>query len=196
MRRFVVLIALSVAAVGCGSSGGSASSGDQAYVDALMESYDSDGDNSGFTRTQAKCVAEGMVGSVGADKLGKAGVTPKKLAKSGGDNPFSTIGKSLSRTEAEGLVSVLTDGKCFNFTDLVIEQASKGSSDTFAGIEPKKVRCLFDELLSNQAFKTAMVDSMLGREDSSTAFENAFGDQSEIFSIMGKCKLKPNEIGS
>lgn len=197
MRRFVALVAIAVTAVGCGSSGGSSSSGDgKAYVDALMKSYDTDGQKSGFTRDQAHCVATGLVDSVGADKFKSAGITPAQLAKSGGDSPFATIGKKLTQKEAEGLVSVLTDGKCFNFTDLVVKQASQGNAGTFSKVPTAKVRCLFGALLSNKAFKSAMVDSMLGRKSSSSAFQNAFGNQSEIFRIMGKCNLSPNELGN
>ncbi len=197
MRRFIAVMAISIIATACGSSGGSSSSSDgKTYVDAMMKSYDADGAKSGFTRSQAQCVAEGVVNSVGADKFKSSGVTPAELAKSGGDSPFSTIGKHLTQKEAEELVAVLTDGKCFNFTDLVVKQASKDSSGTFAKVAPAKVRCLFDELLANKAFKSAMVDSMLGRKSSSDAFKNAFGNQSEIFNIMGKCKLAPNELSN
>ncbi len=197
MRRLLALLAISIVAAGCGSSGGTgaSSSKGKSYVDALMKSYDKDGAKSGLTRNQAQCIATGMVDTVGADKFTSAGITPTELAKSGGDSPFATLGKKLSAKEAEGLVGVLTDGKCFNFTDLVVKQASKDSSGTFGKLAPVKVRCLFNQLLANKAFKSAMVDSMLGRKNSSDAFKNAFGSQSEIFKIMGKCNLSPNELG-
>lgn len=195
MRRFFALTLVAVFLTACGSDGGSASSTEgRKYVDAAMKSYkDSKSASQAFTRTQAECVAKGLVDSVGVDKLKAAGVTPSDFAESGG--PFKAVGSKLSRKEAEGVVGVVTDGKCFDFTDLVTKSAASGSS-TFAKLSKTKVHCLFATLLSDKAFKNAMVDSMLGKSSSSNAFQNAFGNKSRIFGIMSDCKISPNEIGA
>ncbi len=193
MRRFLVVAVVGMLAA-CGSNSGSSSGKGADYVDAMMKSYD--GSQSGvkdvLDRSQAKCIAEGTVDAVGVDTLDSAGVTPKDL--SSGD-AFSTIGKKLSVSQAKDLVEVFTNGKCFNFSDLVIKEAAAGSNNAFGKLSEAKVRCLFDKLLSEQAFKDAMVNSMLGRANSSDAFTKAFGNQSKLFGILSDCKIQPSELG-
>lgn len=195
MRRFFAVTLVAVFLTACGSDGGSASSSEgQKYVDAAMESYKSSKTaNQAFTKSQAECVASGIVDTVGVDTLKSAGVTPSDFGES--DGPFKALGSKLSRKQAEGVVSVITDGKCFDFTDLVTKSASSGS-DAFGKLGKEKVRCLFDTLLADKAFKNAMVDSMLGKDSSDAAFQKAFGNQSRIFKIMSDCKISPNELGS
>jgi hypothetical protein len=194
MRRFLVVALVGMLAA-CGSSSSSSSSGKGGeYVDAMMKSYDTS--NSGvkdvLDQKQAKCIAEGTVDAVGADTLESAGLSPSDVSK--GD-AFSTIGKKLSVAQAKDLVEVFTNGKCFSFSDLVIKEASAGSNNAFGKLSKTKVRCLFDKLLAEQAFKDAMVNSMLGRASSSDAFSKAFGDQSKLFTILSDCKIQPSELG-
>ena len=192
MRRFLVVALIGTLAA-CGSGSGSSSGKGGDYVDAMMKSYDDS--NSGvktvLDRSQAKCVAEGTIDAVGVDTLDSAGVSPSDLSK--GD-AFTTIGKKLTRSQAESLVGVFTDGKCFDFADLVVKEASSGSS-TFGKLSKTKVHCLFQKLLDDKAFKDAMVNSMLGRSSSSSAFSKAFGNQSKLFTILGDCKIQPSELG-
>ena len=145
-----------------------------------------------FTKAQAECVAKGVVDEVGVDTLKAAGVTPADFAESGG--PFKAAGNKLSRKQAEGVVSVITDGKCFDFTDLVTKAASSGSA-AFGKLAKDKVRCLFDNLLKGKAFKQAMVDSILGRSSgSSDAFAKAFSGDAGTFAVFSKCNIKPSEL--
>ena len=180
----------------CGSSGSSSGGKGQEYVDAMMKSYDASSSSTKdvFTRSQAQCLSEGVVDAVGADTLQKAGIAPDDVAKSG-NNPFKEIGKSLNDQQAQDLVAVITDGSCFDFTDLVIKQAEQGSgSNPFSKLSKTQTRCLFEKLLANKAFKQAMADSILGKSSSSSAFSQAFGSQSEVVSIFGKCNISPSEI--
>ncbi len=198
MRRSLMLLAslsLAVVLVACGSSSSSSSDKGQEYVDAMMKSYDNSSGSTKdiFSRSQAECVSEGVVDSVGVDTLEEAGVSPDDLGKSS-DGPFDTIGQELTEQQAEDLVSVLTDGKCFDFTDLVMKQVSSAGGSPFAKLGEAKTRCLFEALLSNPAFKQAMADSILGKSSSNDAFSNAFKNQSEIFDIFSKCDIKPSEI--
>ena len=198
MRRSLTLLAslsLAVVLVACGSSSSSSSGKGQQYVDAMMKSYDNSSGSTKnvFTRSQAECVAQGVVDAVGVDTLEKAGISPDDLAKSSG-SPFNTIGKDLTTQQAKDVVSVITDGKCFNFTDLVMKAATKSNNTAFGKLGETKTRCLFDKLLANSAFKQAMADSILGKSSSSSAFSNAFKDQSEVFKIFGECNIKPSEV--
>lgn len=200
MRRSLTLLAslsLAVVLVACGSSSSSSSDKGQQYVDAMMKSYDNSSGSTKdvFSRSQAECVSQGVVDSVGVDTLEKAGVSPDELGKSN-NGPFDTIGKELTDQQAQDLVAVITDGKCFDFTDLVMKQVQSGGSNPFSKLGEEKTRCLFDELLANEAFKQAMADSILGKSSSNDAFSGAFKNQSEIFDILGKCDIKPSEIGA
>jgi hypothetical protein len=118
-------------------------------------------------------------------------VTPANI--NSGDNAFTALGKKLSEAEARDLVDVITDGSCFSFSDIVVKQASQGTS-SLGKLGKAKIKCLFDKLLANKAFKQAMVDSVLGRETSSNAFSDAFKDQSKLFSILGDCNIRPSEL--
>lgn len=198
MRRFLglSLVAVFVLAA-CGSSGGGgggASSSDkgQEYVDAIMENYDkSDADNV-FSRSQAECIAEGMVDAVGVDKLESIG-SPDEVAN--GDNPFQQLGKEMTQAQADEVVAVLTDGRCFDFKALVVKQAKADDSGSFDELNDTQVECFFGKLLDNKAFKQAMADSILGRDSSSDAFSKAFSDQSEVFAILSDCDIKPSQLG-
>ena len=82
MRRFLVVAVVGVLAA-CGSSGGSSSSGSGAYVDAAMKSYDdaSSSVKDTFSRSQARCLIQGIVDAVGVDKLKSHGVQPERPAE-------------------------------------------------------------------------------------------------------------------
>ena len=195
MRRFIGLTLVAVIALAaCGSSGGGSSSSGkgQDYVDAIMKNYDKNGAKSGFTRSQAECIAKGMVDAVGVDTLQSVG-TPGELAN--GSNPFQQVGKKITPAQADKVVAVLTGGRCFDFEQLVLEQAKQGGSGTFSKLDQTQIKCFFGKLLANKAFKQAMADSILGRDSSSAAFNKAFSDQSEVFKILSDCNIKPSQLG-
>lgn len=194
MRRFIGLgMAAVVVLAACGSSGGAASSTDkgQAYVAAIMKNYDKSSAQDVFTRAQAECIAKGMVDAVGVDKLESVG-TPAQL--SGSDNPFQQLGKQMTAAEAKEVVNVLTDGRCFDFTKLVIKSATRGANSPFGKLTEAQIDCFFGKVLAKPAFKQAMADSILGRASSSDAFTKAFSNQSEVFKILGDCKIKPSQL--
>ena len=193
MRRTVAVIAIVGVLGACGSDGGGTTHGaSKEYVDAMMRSYDSSDAKDVLTQKEMRCVAEGVVAAIGAGKLKDTGVTIEDVGKVD-SNPFRPIGKKLSESEIEAVVSVITGGDCFNFTDLVIKQASSGSSNPFEGVPEKKVRCLFDKLLDGTTFKDDMANSFLGR-GGDDAFAKAFGDPSTIVPVMSACDLSASEL--
>jgi hypothetical protein len=198
MRRVIgsALVAV-LALAACGSSGGGgggAASSDkgQQYVDAIMKNYDKNGAKSGFTRSQAKCIAAGMVDAAGVDTLQSVG-TPDEVASGG--NPFQELGKKLTPAQANEVVAVITDGRCFDFKQLVVKQAKGDNSGSFDKLTDPQIECFFGKLLDNKAFKQAMADSILGRDSSSSAFSKAFSDQSAVFKILSDCNIKPSQLG-
>jgi hypothetical protein len=192
MRRFMVVALIGLLAA-CGSSS-SSSSGGSAYVDAAMKSYDdaSSSVKDTFSRTQAKCLISGIVDSVGVDKLKSHGIEPGDLQK--GDSPFKSLSNDLTQAEAEDVASVITDGKCFNFADIVIKQMSSSGSNPFGQLNKTQVRCFFGQLLKEKTVKKALAASILGQDTSSSALQGAFANQSKLFSILGDCNIKPSQL--
>ncbi len=195
MRRSIgVVLAAVVVLAACGSSGSGAASSTtkgRAYVAAIMKNYDKSSAQDVFTRAQAECIAKGMVDAVGVDKLESAG-TPTQL--SGTDNPFQSLGKKMTPAEANQVVNVLTDGRCFDFTKLVIKASTQGANSPFTKLTEEQLTCFFGKVLAKRAFKQAMADSILGRDTSNDAFTKAFSNQSEVFKILGDCKIKPSQL--
>jgi hypothetical protein len=195
MRRFLVVAVVGVLAA-CGSSGGGgggASSGDgQKYVDAISAKMRAGASGKVFTKTQADCLANGMVDVIGVDKLNAAGLSPSKISSS--SDSFKAVGQKLNADQATQLVDVIAGGKCFNFADLVIKSAESSGSNPFGKLGVAKTRCLFNKLLSGAAFKKAMVDSILGRSTDSSAFSSAFGSNSSTFKIFADCGISPSQL--
>lgn len=199
MRRFLVLAMVGLLAA-CGSSGSSSSggsssgSGSDAYVDAAMKSYDdaSSSVKDTFSRSQAECLIRGIVDSVGVDKLKSNGIEPGDLQK--GNSPFESLSDDLSQSEAEEVASVITDGECFNFADIVIKQMESSGTNPFGKLTKTQVRCFFDELLKEPAVKKALAASILGQDSSNSALQGAFSNQSKLFSILGDCNIRPSQL--
>ena len=131
MRRFVLVALVGVLAA-CGSSSGSSGSGSgsgsgsNAYVDAAMKSYDSApaSTKAFMNKSQARCLISGMVDIIGVDTLEKNGVKPNDLSTSG-DSPFKAVGKDMTPAQAKDVAGLITDGECFDFTDIVVKQVEE-----------------------------------------------------------------------
>jgi hypothetical protein len=190
-RRFLVLV-LAVVLVACGSSGGDSQTAEgKKFVAAIETKYRSGNNGQTFTKAQAHCLATRMVDTITVDKFKAAGVSTTEIVSD--PNSFKTVGRRLDAQQAKDLANVLTGGGCFNFTDVVVKSAAR-SSNNFGGVSKTKVRCLFDKLLSNEAFKDAMVNSILGRETSGSAISNSLKNESQIFRYLADCKIKPSEL--
>ena len=194
MRRFMVIALVGLLAA-CGNSG-SSSSGSDPYVNAAMKSYDdaSSSVKNTFSRSQAECLVRGIVDAVGVDTLKSHNVQPGDLQKQ--SSPFQSLSKDLSQAQAEKVAAVITDGKCFNFADIVVKQLSSGTSNPFRKLSKTQLHCFFDQLLKEDAVKKALAGSILGRDSSNSALQDAFGNQSKLFSIMGDCNIRPNQFQS
>lgn len=192
MRRFMLVALVGVLAA-CGSSSSSGSS-KTAYVDAAMKSYSSASASTKemMNESQARCLVSGLVDIIGVDELEKADVKPSDLEKSG-NSPFTALGKDMTAAQAGDVASLITDGKCFDFTDAIIKQA--GSSGPFGKLSKAKVRCFFSALIKDPAVKSALADSILGKGgDVSSSISKSFSNQSKLFSLLGDCNISPSEL--
>ena len=188
MRRAFALLMLVGLLAACGSSGTDTSKAEQKYIDAMMKSYDASAAKATLNRQEARCLSERFVATVGVKKIKAADLTPADIAKN--ENAFAAIGQKLTRTEAEHVADVFTDGECLNFTDVALKQIAAGSNQ-LKSVPEDDLRCLFDRLLAKPAFKTAMVEGILGSSSSDAAFDKAFGDEGTLVSVMIKCQINP-----
>jgi hypothetical protein len=193
MRRFWVLATVGLLAA-CGSSGSSSGASTDEYVHAAMKSYDRSASSvkATFSRGQAECLIGGIVDAVGVDKLRSHGIEPSDLQD--GNSPFKPLGNDLSQSEAEDVAAVVTDGKCFNFSDIIIKQMSGTDTNPFGKLSKTQARCFFDHLLKENAVKKALAASILGQDSSSAALQSAFAKQSKLFTILGDCDIRPSQL--
>lgn len=181
MRRFTmaasaaaVMFALAACGGDDGGSGGKDSQSDEgkAYVEAMMSSYDA---SMGFDETQARCIAELAIDTVGVSTLKDAGITPENMDSS--DNLLADY------TPTEAQADQLVDGVfgCVDFGELMVAQM--GSEDI--DLPEDKVRCIGDEMAKSDAFKDSMKADMLGLE---TETADAAIDEA-IFGIFDTCEV-------
>lgn len=151
-----MVVGLTVLA-GCGSSSGAGSSGgvsaaEQPYVDAMMTSLKAD-KSAPFTTAQGQCLAEGMVKIIGVSGFEKLGIKPADLT---GDSVKLT---GVDAATAAKVSSLVLDGKCFAFGDVI---AAAMTQDTSVSLKAEQGKCLGDALAKDDSFRKAFVQTLLG----------------------------------
>jgi hypothetical protein len=171
----------------CGSSGGSSASSSEGkkYVAAMLAAKGSNSITKDLNPTQAKCLAEGLIDAVGVDTLKKAGVTPQEFAGNGADTKLK--GK-VSKSQASDVADLILKNKCFDFIDVVAKQSS-GSA--FGKLSKDKQRCFYTKMFSLPAVRDALIADLTGGKSD---LGSALGNQSEIFTILGQCKIDPKDV--
>lgn len=180
------LALVGLAACGDDSSSGSGGGGDltaeeQEYVDAMMTSLQAD-DTAPFTDEEGRCIAEGMVTTVGVDTFKEAGITPESIAGDG-DVTFPNLPKEKS----DKLVTLFFGGDCFDFGALM---ATAIAQDPSVSIPAEKAECIGDKMAESDGFKEAFIASVSG-DDSADPFESV-GD---IFQIFADCDVDLADLG-
>jgi hypothetical protein len=189
MKKAALVLAglamLGLAACGDDSSssggGGELTAEEQEYVDAMMSSLNAD-ETSPFSEEEGKCLAEGMITSVGVDTLKEAGITPADL---GGEE--NIVFGDLPKEKTDALVSLFFDGECFDFGKLI---AAGMAQDPSVSLPSEKAECLGDKMSESEEFRQAFVASVTG-DDSVDPFESV-GD---IFQIFADCEIDLAELG-
>jgi hypothetical protein len=180
----VARVLLSVALVGvvaCGDdSGGGVSAAEQPYVDSMMSSFETD-ESMPLAEPQAQCLAENMVSIIGVDGFEAAGIEPADLAK--GDLTLT----ELPDAKATALVSLVFDGKCFDFGEMM---ASAMSQDPSVSIPTDQAKCLGDKFSSNEQFRTAFAASITG-DDS----VDPFSEVGDLFAMFTECGIDLAALG-
>jgi len=168
------------------SSSGSASSGEgKKYVDAMLADKSNNDLTKDLSSAQAKCLAQGLVNIVGVDTLKKAGVTPSDFA---GDGADSKLKGKISKDQAGQVADLILKDKCFDFVAVLSKQTSDSA---FGKLSKDKQRCFYQKMFSLPAVRDALVAELTGGKSN---ISNALGNQSEIFTILGQCKIDPKDI--
>jgi hypothetical protein len=178
----------SLVLVACGSSGGNGASSAQGkqYVDALVKDKSSNGLTKDLTTSQAHCYAAKIVDAVGVDTLQKAGITPQSVSSAKG---LDALSGKVTKDQANKIVDALLSNTCFDFGAVIQKQ-----TPTLAKLSVPKVDCLFKNLFDLPAARSELADSLITGKDPD--FDKAFGGSSELFTILGKCKISEQELQS
>jgi hypothetical protein len=170
--------------VSCGSDGGSSggsSAAEQPYVDSMMKGFEADS-TTPFTKPQAQCLAENLVSIVGVDGFVAAGIKPDDL---GNGNLTLT---ALPDAKSKAIVSLMFDGKCFDFGEVIAESMSQ---DPTASIPADQAKCLGDKFASNEQFRTAFAASITG--DTSA---DPFSSVGDLLTMFTDCGIDLGALGS
>ena len=184
-KKIVAFVAFSALGLGaCGSAGSTGSATlnteEKAYVDSMMSSFEKD-TNTPFTTSQAQCLAENTVRTIGVDTLKKAGITPENI------NSDTTGGlDKLDAAAATKFADLIFGGKCFDFGELMVKAMN---ADSGGQIPADKAKCLGQKMAENQAFRKAFTEGMTGNTtvDPMSAF-------SDIFKLLSDCKISLSDL--
>jgi hypothetical protein len=187
IRKVVIGAAVgSLLLVACGSGGGNGASSAKGkqYVDALVKDKSSNGLTSELTTTQARCFAGKIVDAVGVDTLEKAGITPANVASAKG---LDALSGKVTKDQANKVVDALLSNTCFDFGAVIRKQ-----TPSLAKLSTDKVDCLFKNLFDLPAARAELANLLITGKDPN--FDKAFGGTSELFTILGKCKISEQEL--
>jgi hypothetical protein len=160
---------------GSTSSGTAASADAQAYVDAMIESFDNaDPDELQIDREQAQCLAPRWVEVMGPDRLAEAGIQPEDFAAEG-DVDLSAVGL----TEDDG--NELYDA--FAACDIDVKTLFVDGFTSGRGISAEDREC-FADALDDDLLRRIMVTTLVEGEEALSQDEELSGD---LFSVFAEC---------
>ena len=157
-------------------SGGTAEVADaQAYVDAMIESFDnSDPDELQINREQAQCLAPRWVEAIGNDRLAAAGVEPRDFAEEG-DVDLTTVGL----TDSDGSAMYDAFGECDVDVKTLFVESFSADRDVSAADQD----CLADAM-SDDLLRRIMVTTFVEGEEALNQNEALTG---ELFGVFAEC---------
>ena len=183
-----VLLATLLAACGSSSGGnGASSSQGKKYVDTMVAGFDKEkaaDPTNPITHAQATCLSTKMVDALGVDVLKKAKVSPQSLE---GANGLGAMGKKLTTAQAKLVADAFFGGSCFDASTLLASQFQT----EFAGQTKASINCLAKEVLKLPQMKTALVDSILGKD---TANPFAGSGANALLPAFTKCKIDVSKL--
>jgi hypothetical protein len=160
---------------GSGSSGTAGSADAQAYVDAMIESFDNaDPDELQINREQAQCLAPRWVDAIGADRLAAAGIQPRDFGAEG-DVDLTEVGLS----EDDGNAMYDAFGEC----DIDVKAVFVESFSADRDVSEDDKNCLADAM-SDDLLRRIMVTTFVEGEEALNQDEELSG---ELFGVFADC---------
>jgi len=174
-----------IALAGCGSSsgiGGSSgvSAAEKPYVDAMVASLKAD-PSAPFTAAQGQCLSESMVKIVTVPGFEKLGIKPSDLGK---NNSVDLTG--VDAATAAKISSLVLDGKCFSFGDMI---AKEMTSDTSVSLKAEQAKCLGNAMAKDDSFRKSFVKTILG----DTKADPTGG--LDMVKLFAACNISSSDLG-
>jgi hypothetical protein len=156
------------------STAGQASPDAQAYVDAMIESFDnSDPEELQINRGQAQCLAPRWVETIGPDRLAEAGIQPREFADD--DVDLSTVGL----TEEDG--GEMYDA--FAACDVDVKGLFVESLATEQDLSPRDAQCL-EGAFEEDLLRRIMITTFVEGEEALDQDEELSG---ELIGVFAEC---------
>jgi hypothetical protein len=184
MRKFpifIVSIGLVVACSGDDQKGSEDSNIRDPIVAALAAVLATNNEETGFSSSEAMCVASGFVDSLGIDFFLDNEISPEDIDS---NDPFEGI--DLNQEQATAMADMLFSGECFDIVDVFAREIF---ADEPGVLDGDQIRCFVSELLDSPGFREAFVASMTG--DNS---EDPFESIEDIFSIFLECDISFEDL--
>lgn len=137
---------------------------EQAYVDALVATFEEDESDELYTEDQVTCLAEGFVDIIGVDALQSAGLSPQEFAEDGIDDVPDELG--VDDEKANAMYDTFAD------CDIDLQElfASTAGGEELTADEQA---CL-DDLLTDDNLRASFVASFTGDELEDDPLDDAF----------------------
>ncbi len=160
---------------GSASSGAAGGADAQAYVDAMIESFDnSDPEELQINREQAQCLAPRWVEAIGADRLAAAGIEPRDFAAEG-DVDLTEVGLS----DEDGNAMYDAFGEC----DIDVKTVFVESFSAERDVSDEDKDCLTDAM-SDDLLRRIMVTTFVEGDEALNQDEELSG---ELFGVFADC---------
>jgi hypothetical protein len=135
----------------------------QAYIDAFVEGFDSDGET--FSKENAECVGDHFIDVIGFDKIKSSELTPAEFGAGNGDDFPETLGID------EDKASELYDQ--FEACDIDLAAAFvKAYGATGTPLDADAEACL-EKAITDEALRTSFVNGFLGKDDTADPLDAA-----------------------
>ena len=153
-------------------SGTAASADAQAYVDAMIDSFDNaDPDELQIDREQAQCLAPKWVDTIGTDRLAAAGIEPQDFAAEGNVD-LTTVGL----TEDDGNAMYDSMAEC----DIDVKELFVDGFADERDVSAEDRQC-FTDALDDDLLRRIMVTTLIGGEEALNQDEELSGDLIGVF---------------
>jgi hypothetical protein len=170
----------------CGDDDDSSSSKSDTYVDAISTSLNKAQEGPSFTNTEAKCIAQGIVDSVGVKALEDADVTADKL---GAATDLASLNVDVPSDAKDKLAKSLKDCKV---TGILKDQIVYNGLGPDMTLTAPSIQCLTDEIdddLTTDTTAAVFLDSSADTADIETAYKSAVtacpGTMDEMLTASG-----------